>query len=381
MTLTERILVFGDARVPYRYGIDCPGALTRTLIEHLDGADAVLVVVDDQVKDHADALLPELARHVRVETFPLDATERSKTLQSVQAILEHATQRRLTRRSVIIAMGGGTVGNIAGLAAALLYRGTRLIHLPTTPVAAFDAVVSIKQGVNLSAGKNLCGTYFAPSLIACDLRWLASVPRANLLTGLAEMAKNVLVAAPEQEERFAGAVGRLDRDLPSALHDLLTVGIDAKAPYLTGDPHERGPAIVFEYGHTAGHAIEFTYGGAVGHGEAVAWGMLVAAEVSRRLRGLDAATVAAHHRLTALLDLPDPRERFRHLDRAAVREALLADNKRGHGPCAPDEVLMVLLDGIGRPVVPDGRTPLVPVPVDIVMAALETALELEAVAR
>jgi 3-dehydroquinate synthetase len=380
MSLIERQLTFGDTRVPYRYGTDCAGPLVDTVARRLAGADAALVVVDRQVKDHADALLPGLARHLRVETFTLDATEGHKTLPSVHAILEHATRQRLTRRSAIVAIGGGTAGNIAGLAAALLYRGTRLVHLPTTPVAAFDAVISIKQGVNLAAGKNLCGTYHTPVLIACDLRWLATVPPAHLRTGLAEMAKNVLVAAPRLEGLFARAVGRLEHDLPAALRDLLTIGIDAKAPYLSGDPHERGPAVVFEYGHTAGHAIEFTSGGAIGHGEAVAWGMLVAAEVSRRVRDPDPAVAAAHHRLTALLDLPAPRARFDRIDRRAVRDALLADNKRGHAPCGPDEVLMVLLDGLGRPASDDGRLPLVRVPVDVVMAALDAVLELDVVA-
>jgi 3-dehydroquinate synthetase len=342
----------------------------------LADADAALVVVDNQVKDHADAFLAQLSRHLRVETLFLDAAERHKTLSTVQSVLEYGAQRRLTRRSAIIAMGGGTLGNIAGLAAALLYRGVRLVHLPTTPVAAFDAVISLKQGVNLPVGKNLCGAYHRPLLIACDLRWLASVPRANLRTGLAEMAKNVLVTAPHLEDRFTAAVRGLDGDWPAALRELLAIGIDAKAPHLVDDPHERGSAIVFEYGHTAGHALEFTSGGTVGHGAAVAWGMLVAAEVSRVLRGPDPAGLAAHRRVTGLLGLPVPRERLHRIDRAAVRAALLADNKRGHGACGPDEVLMVLLDGIGRPASGDGRLPLVRVPVDLVMTALDTALDL-----
>jgi 3-dehydroquinate synthetase len=406
VSLSERRLVFGDAQVPYLFGVDCAGALVETVADRLADADAAMVVVDTRVKEHADALLPELARHLRVETYVLDAAERHKTLPTVQSIMEHGARQRLTRRSAIIAMGGGTAGNIAGLAAALLYRGVRLVHLPTTPVAAFDAVISLKQGVNLPAGKNLCGTYHRPVLIACDLRWLGTVPPANLRTGLAEMVKNVLVTAPQLEDRFTTAVRGLDGDWPAALRELLAIGIDAKAPYLLVDPHERGAAIVFEYGHTAGHALEFTSGGTVGHGEAVAWGMLVAAEVSRLVRGPDPTAMAAHRRLTGLLGLPVsggaqaepvfggaehpqrfPRgaqaepvfggagERLRRIDRAAVRAALLADNKRGYGPCGADEVLMVLLDGIGRPASGDGRLPLVRVPVDLVLAALDTALD------
>ncbi|MFI5907477.1 iron-containing alcohol dehydrogenase [Dactylosporangium sp. NPDC051541] len=368
----ELSLAFGDAAVPYLYGSGCTPALADAIVDRLaagpGGVDAVLLVADAGVRGPAAVVAAELGRNVRVATVPLQPEERHKTLPTVQHLLETAVAEGLTRRSAIVAMGGGTVGNIAGLAAALLFRGTRLVHLPTTPVAAFDATVSLKQGVNLSAGKNLAGTYFVPALIACDLAWLATVPRHDLLTGLAEMVKNVLVAAPELEKKLVVALD----GVPADLRALLEVGVEAKAPFVAADPRERGGALIFEYGHTAGHAIEFVSGGAIRHGEAVAWGMLIAAEVARRRHGLSAEDVAMHHRLIAHLDLPDAAGRLRGLDRGAIRAALAADNKRGYGPCAPGEVLMVLLDGIGRPLPgPAGGPPLVPVPVSVVMDALE----------
>jgi 3-dehydroquinate synthase/2-deoxy-scyllo-inosose synthase len=377
----EHRLTFGDLEVPYLYGADCEADLAAAVLDRLGDLDALLLVVDDRVTGHAARLATRLTRSTRVETFALRALPEHKTLGSVQDIMGFAIDRGLTRRSAIVAMGGGTAGNVAGLAASLLFRGTRLVHLPTTPVAAFDAVISLKQAVNLSAGKNLCGTYFPPTLIACDLRWLTTVPRADLLAGLAEMVKNVLVSAPGQENKLAAAIGALPTHPHEALRHLLEIGIDAKAPFLRTDPQERQAALVFEYGHTAGHALEFL--GGVSHGEAVAWGMLAAAEVGRRY-GLSEADVGTHRRLTALLDLPDPGPLIRRLDRTALRVALAADNKRGYGPCAPDEVLMVVLDAIGRPVVPGpataeagvsggaGRPPLVPVPVNELMAAIDT---------
>ncbi|WP_433200143.1 3-dehydroquinate synthase family protein [Dactylosporangium sp. CS-047395] len=366
-------LAFGDASVPYLYGTGCTPALADAVVDRLGDVDTVLLVLDDGVRGHADAVAAELGRRVRVEPVAVEAHERHKTLPTVQHLLESAVARGLTRRSAVVAMGGGTVGNIAGLAAALLFRGTRLVHLPTTPVAAFDATVSLKQGVNLSAGKNLAGTYFVPALIACDLAWLSTVPRHDLLTGLAEMVKNVLVAAPALEAKLLRALDDLTLDPAAALRALLEVGVEAKAPYVAADPRERGGALIFEYGHTAGHAIEFVSGGAIRHGEAVAWGMLVAAEVARRRHGLADTDVAAHHRLIAPLDLPDAAARLDSLDRAAIRAVLAADNKRGYGPCAPGEVLMVLLDRIGHAVPgPAGGPPLVPVAVEAVMDAFES---------
>jgi 3-dehydroquinate synthetase len=367
----ERRVALGADDVPYRYGADCTEELVDALAAHLEGVDGVLFVVDGRVAEHARPVVDGLRRSVRVVEAALDAAEPHKTLASVEALLEHAVARRLTRHAAVVVMGGGTAGNIAGLAAALLYRGTRLVHLPTTPVAAFDSVISAKQGVNLTAGKNLCGTYFPPELVLCDLRWLTTVPPADLLTGLAEMVKNVLVTAPDLEEALTRAVAALPLRPLDALHDLLEIGIDAKVPHLRDDPHERAGAIVFEYGHTVGHAIEFTSRGAIGHGEAVAWGMLVAAEVARLRHGLDPSSVQAHHRLTALLGLPDPRTRLGGVDRAALRRALAADNKRGYLACGPDEVLMVLLEKVGQPMEGDGGYPLVRVPEPVVMAAFE----------
>jgi 3-dehydroquinate synthase/2-deoxy-scyllo-inosose synthase len=372
--LTKQRLVFGDVEVPYLYGLDCTDELPGAILERIDDVDSLLFVVDARVVATAERMVAQLARQVRVDLQVVHVQERRKTLAAVQSILDHSVARGLTRRSAIVAMGGGTMTNIVGLAAALLFRGTRLVLLPTTPVAAFDAAVSIKQGVNLSAGKNLCGTYFAPALIACDLRWLITVPRADLLTGLAEMVKNVLVAAPGLEDKLTAAIDALSDHRYEGLSRLLEIGIGAKAPYLRADPHERRAALIFEYGHTAGHAIEFASGGTIGHGEAVAWGMLAAAEVARRRHGLSAAGVAAHHRLLSLLDLPDPAYRLAGLDRAAVRAIIQADNKRGYAACGPDEVLMVLLNEVGRPACDAGSAapPLVAVPTEALLDAIET---------
>ena len=181
------------------------------------------------------------------------------------------------------------------------------------------------------------------------------------------------MSAPGLETKLIRAFDHLTPDPQAALRALLQIGVEAKAPYVAADPREQGAALIFEYGHTAGHAIEFVSGGRIRHGEAVAWGMLIAAEVARRRHGLAADDVTAHHRLVSLLDLPDAAARLDGLDRDAIRAVLAADNKRGYGPCAPGEVLMVLLDTIGRPT--PGRAggpPLVPVPVPAVMDAFET---------
>ena len=188
------------------------------------------------------------------------------------------------------------------------------MHLPTTPVAAFDAVLSLKQGVNLRSGKNLCGAYTAPAMIGCDLSWLTTIPRRGLLTGIAEMAKNVLAVVPDRERDFEEALANLAERPVAAFTTLFELGIEAKAPMLRTDPHERKAALVFEYGHTVGHALESVAAGAMSHGEAVAWGMLAAAETSAQLGHLGDADLKRHYRLLSHLELPAPRTALERFD-------------------------------------------------------------------
>jgi 3-dehydroquinate synthetase len=369
--LLERRVPLDGTEVRYLYGFDCGPELARAIAEVAGTADLLVLVVDRNVAAHAEPIIRALADTVALATVTVDAGEQHKTLTLVEDVIEQAITVGATKNSVVLGMGGGMVGNAAGLAAALLYRGVRLIHLPTTPVAAFDSVLSVKQAVNLRGGKNLCGTYHAPALIACDLRWLTSVPHGELLTGLAEMAKNVLAVLPEREEDL----GRALRDLPEqpmeALLELLDIGRVAKTPYLYRDPRERCEALIFEYGHTMGHAVEFVSAGTVNHGAAVAWGMLVAAEVSHTLGHLSADDLDRHYRVVSWLQLPPASAGPGRLDRNRLRAALAIDNKRGYLRCRDDEVPMVLLSSVGRPVVGSGGRPLVPVPLELVMGAFE----------
>jgi 3-dehydroquinate synthetase len=349
---------FGEYQTPYWYGVACADRIAQAVVDSIPGAESALLVIDRNASTHAEAVGERLRRAVSVHPYTVDSAERHKRLSLVESILEYAVGRGLDRKSVVIAMGGGLVGNVAGLAAALLYRGVRLVHLPTTPIAAFDAVLSQKQAVNLSAGKNLCGTYLPPSLIACDLGWLTTIPRRQVLTGIAEMAKNVLAVLPGHERGFIRAMTELDERPLDAFAALCALGIEAKSEALAGDSFERMRALVFEYGHTVGHALETVTGGRMSHGEAVAWGMLVAAEVSVALGHLDAAAAEHHHRVLAPLRLPPPRDALGGVDHAELSAALRADNKRGYLPAGPEEIPMVLLAGLGSPVVGPAGLPL-----------------------
>ncbi|MFD7507734.1 iron-containing alcohol dehydrogenase [Streptomyces sp. NPDC059853] len=354
-----RDLRFGNDRLRYLAGFDCAPELGAELAAELAGYTSVMMVVDGHARAHAERLLATMAEVPGVLPVYLRASEQGKRLATVENLLELAVERGMGRRSAVVAMGGGVTGNVAGMVAALLYRGVPLIHMPTTPVAAFDSVLSMKQAVNLRQGKNLCGTYLVPKLIACDLAWLLTVPDDQMAVGLAEMAKNVLAVTPSETERFTGALAGRRKAPEHALEALLDIGISAKAGFLSEDAHERGAALVFEYGHTFGHALEIAALGIIPHGEAVAWGMLVAAELAVETRGLPEADRAEHYRLAEALGLHA--ERLAGVDLGTVRALLSKDNKRGYLDTADDAVPMVLLDALGKPAMSVDK-PLVPVP-------------------
>jgi 3-dehydroquinate synthase/2-deoxy-scyllo-inosose synthase len=362
----------GERRLPYFYGFQCEQALSDLLQAEFTDYSNVLMLIDSTVGGHARAMLDEFSVDGRSQVIPIvvDIAEKGKTVSRVGDLMERAIAAGVARNSAVVAMGGGVLGNIAGMVAALLYRGIPLVHLPTTPVAAFDAVLSAKQAVNLSQGKNLCGTFLEPSFIACDLAWLNTVSPEQMFRGAAEMAKNVLAVTPDLGELFLGALDT-QTEPDRSLHALLDIGISAKEPYLAVDPKEKNEALVFEYGHTVGHALEFASGGAMSHGEAVAWGMLAAADIARELCGLPDTAWVRHRQLVSALGIR--RDRLSALSVRAVKDLLRADNKRGYLRCGDDHSPMVLLEDLGRPVMSQGR-PLTAVPYSLLDAVVDRLL-------
>jgi 3-dehydroquinate synthetase len=336
--------------LPYYYGYNClPRIAAR--IAGLD-PDRIAVVTDDRVRElHGDALLAALGEIAPTMVLSTPPGESAKTFQVLGSHLERAIYNGLTRRSVIVCFGGGVVGNLGGLLAALLFRGIRLIHVPTTIMAATDAVISLKQTVNSPHGKNHIGTYYRPTAVLTDLKLLRTLPANHLRSGLCEMVKNCLAIRPALVQQLAAALGG-DPTTPQALEWLLVESITAKASVMAQDEREQHAGLVLEYGHTVGHAIELhaqRRPGAHGlsHGEAVGIGLLVAAEISADRGWLTRQDVQAH--LDALRVVRGP-ERFPDwLDAAEVLRIVQHDNKRGYLPISRGQVPFVLLKRLGEP--------------------------------
>ena len=219
--------------------------------------------------------------------------ERSKTIQTVGRIHHALVESHADRSSIIVAVGGGVIGDMAGFAAATYLRGVRVAHIPTTLMAQVDSAVGGKTGVNHPLGKNLIGAFHAPRLVVADPQLLDTLPRRQFRAGLYEVIKYGAIAAPSLLELVAQGAGSAFADAPELLDAVVTESCRIKAAVVSGDEREGGPRRVLNFGHTLGHALESATGyRRLLHGEAVGYGMLAAASLGER-RGVTPASTAA----------------------------------------------------------------------------------------
>jgi 3-dehydroquinate synthase len=268
--------------------------------------------------------------------------ERHKTLPTVSRILDTLVANRFARDDLVVALGGGVVGDMAGFAAACYQRGIGFVQMPTTLLAQVDSSVGGKTGVNHPGGKNLIGAFHQPKAVIADTATLATLPPRELRAGLAEVVKHALIcdaAFFSWLEANADALLALDpAALAHAVHRCCTI----KAGVVSRDERETGERALLNLGHTFGHAIEQVTGfGPWLHGEAVGVGLAMAAGMSQRAGWLPAADAA---RLDALLARLGLRTEARGaVTPQAARAAMQLDKKVQGG-----RVRLVLLKGIGQ---------------------------------
>jgi 3-dehydroquinate synthase len=256
-----------------------------------------------------------------------------------------------TRSDAVVGVGGGATTDLAGFVAATFLRGMKVVHVPTTLLAMVDAAVGGKTGINTAAGKNLVGAFHEPAGVVCDLDWLTTLPSRDLASGLAEVLKCGFIADPAVLDLVGGHPAEAADPASSVLRELVERAIAVKAKVVAVDLREstssgtRVGREALNYGHTLAHAVERVEGYLVRHGEAVAVGLVFAAEVSRLAGRLDRRTADLHGDLLRLVGLPTsyPSGRWDRL-----HEAMRLDKKsRG------DRLRFVVLDGIGRPAILD----------------------------
>jgi 3-dehydroquinate synthase len=214
--------------------------------------------------------------------------ERYKRLATLERLAELLVKRGADRSAVIVAFGGGVVGDVVGLLASLYMRGVDLVQIPTTVQAQVDAAIGGKTGVNLKTGKNLIGTFHQPRVVVIDPAVLSTLPEREFRAGLYESLKCGVIGRPElflQLEKIRIKALRRDRE---ALEWVIAESVRLKAEVVSADERESGLRQVLNFGHTIGHALEAaTNYRHFLHGEAVAWGMIAAADIAAAVGKLD----------------------------------------------------------------------------------------------
>ena len=245
------------------------------------------------------------ARGITVETLLVPAGEQHKRLSTLERLCEELAAHGADRDSLLIALGGGVIGDLCGFLAAVYMRGIRFVQVPTTLLAQVDSSVGGKTGVNLAAGKNLVGSFNHPLAVFADIDTLATLPVRELRAGLQESVKAGVIRNPALFEYMEQHAGRILRGDPAALQHVVEASVRMKAEVVGIDERENGLRMILNFGHTVGHAIEAaTSYKALLHGEAVGWGMVAAVRLAQSRRMLSSADaeriVALVHRCSEL---------------------------------------------------------------------------------
>jgi len=222
-----------------------------------------------------------LARAGFADAIIVPDGERFKHLQTVSKVYEGLIRLHADRASTLVTFGGGVIGDMAGFAAATYLRGIALVHVPTTLLAQVDSAIGGKVGVNHALGKNLIGAFYQPHAVVIDTSVLASLPRREFRAGLYEVVKYGMTSSPALFNRISHERTAIFAKNPDVLTAIISESCQIKASVVAADEKEAGPRRILNFGHTAGHALEaVTKYRRYRHGEAVAYGMLVAAELA-----------------------------------------------------------------------------------------------------
>jgi 3-dehydroquinate synthase len=306
-------------------------------------AQTVAVVHDARL----DALASQAAKALKDAGHPVVMTavpsgEQAKDVAVLAGLWAWLAESKVTRSDCLVGIGGGATTDLAGFAAATWLRGVPVVLVPTTLLGMVDAAVGGKTAIDIEAGKNLVGAFHPPAGVLSDLTTLESLPPADYAAGLAEVIKAGFIAD--------GEILRLIREDPAAAatphgphtHELVERAVAMKARVVAADLRESGLREMLNYGHTLGHAIEKRELYRFRHGDAVAIGMVFAAEVGRLTGHLTAADVALHREIITAVGLPVSYDRHAW----PQLRATMSLDKKARGA----QLRMVLLDGVGNPV-------------------------------
>jgi len=338
MTAT-RIPVCGEQSYEVIVGVGILGELENLIPL---GARTIVLIYAEGMEEIARPVCGALAKTgCAVHAEPVPAGEQAKTVEVAATLWSKLARHKVTRSDCIVGLGGGAATDLAGFVAATWLRGVKHVLLPTTVLGMADAAVGGKTAIDIPEGKNLVGAFHPPAGVLADLATLETLPRPEYVSGMAEVIKAGFIADTRilelVEDDPDGAT------VPHGRHsrEMIERAIRVKAGVVATDLKEAGPREMLNYGHTLGHAIERAEDYRFRHGDAIAIGMVFAAELAKRVGRLDGATAARHRDVLASVGLPTA---YRPGAWPELRAGMGVD-KKARGA----RLRMVVLDGLARP--------------------------------
>lgn len=342
----------------YPIVIKAQSDMAGEIMPFISGQQLLIVTNDTVAPLYLEPLQQALATKFALSVCVLPDGEAYKTQESINQIYDALMQNHCSRDVTLLALGGGVIGDMTGFAAASFMRGVNFIQIPTTLLAQVDSSVGGKTGINHRLGKNMIGAFWQPQMVLADMSTLHTLPKRELSAGMAEVIKYALI----MDESF---IGWLEQHMSAMMKLDLTLIAEAvkrcceyKAQVVAEDEREAGRRALLNFGHTFGHVIETHQGyGNWLHGEAVAVGMLQAAQLSQRLGWISEADVARIERLLRLAELPTVPPK---IEVATALELMSHDKKVKLG-----QIHLILLKSLGDAVVTN----------DFSLTLLESVLE------
>lgn len=300
-----------------------------------------LIITDENTKKIGIKLFKKLSKKIKINLITIRPGERSKTINVFNELMEKVYSYGLDRESAIIALGGGVVGDIAGFVAASYMRGINYVQVPTSLLAMVDSSIGGKVAVDLKKGKNVCGAFYQPKRVYIDVGLLETLPKKEMLNGMAEVIKHAIIADSELFSLLEKNVNNILKKDEALLLKMIKRNCGIKGKIVEKDEKERNLRKIVNFGHTMGHAIETLTGyKRYSHGEAISIGMVVESRIANRLGYFSAKDMT---RITALFDKFGISTKLPKINADKIIKELSKDKKTVGG-----KVQFVLPEKIGR---------------------------------
>ncbi len=306
----------------------------------------IFIITDENVASLHLSRLEAVLSQFKLEKIVIKSGENSKSFAVLEQVCEEILAKNIDRKSLILAFGGGVVGDLAGFAASILLRGIDFVQIPTTLLAAVDSSVGGKTAINARAGKNLIGSFYQPKLVICDTDFLATLPKREIRAGYAEILKYGLIFDREFFDFLDQNYENIFAINQNYIEKIILKSCEVKAKIVSLDEKEQGLRALLNFGHTFGHCFEgeLNYDNRLNHGEAVGIGMLMAAKMSKNLGFLpenDYKIILQHITKTSLnIDLKAIENNW---SKQNLASHLYKDKKTENG-----KLTFILLEAIGN---------------------------------